>query len=169
MRKTVISILVILALVGVSRVQAGAQFFLMGNPLVGGAAPDFDLDDLDNQPQKFSDISRGQDTIIFFWATWCPHCRSQLQELKNGVAQLEKSGINVLLIDLGEDAGTVRPFLAKGRIEFKTLLDLGGEVADQYKVIGIPTFVFVDKQGMIRAVENFLPKDYLDLFSEEKK
>ncbi|MEC4677927.1 MAG: redoxin domain-containing protein, partial [Nitrospirota bacterium] len=39
-------------------------------PLVGGPAPDFQLDQLAGPPIKMSDY-RGKVVLLNFWATWC--------------------------------------------------------------------------------------------------
>ena len=53
----------------------------MTQTLIGKPAPDFTLDTLSAKQVNMTSYRSGKKAIIFFWATWCPHCRVQLKEL----------------------------------------------------------------------------------------
>lgn len=156
-------------LVGMIVPVARAQFFFMEHPLVGKKAPDFELDNMEAQKQSFSKMTANKNAILFFWATWCPHCREQINELSSKKEQLKTDGIVLTLVDLGEDPQLVQSYLEKNKLDFSVLLDTAGTVAEDYKVMGIPTFVFVDKAGTVRGVENGIGDDYPNYFKEEVK
>lgn len=138
---------------------AQAQFFFLESPLVGEKAPAFELKDLRSISQDFTSLSKDKNTILFFWATWCPHCREQLKELDRRMAELKTAGIQLFLVDLGEEKGIVENYLDKSKLDVLVLLDKEGLVSENYKVLGIPTFVFVDKGGVVRTVEHALPEN----------
>ena len=144
-----------------------AQFFDAANPLIGSEAVDFTLPDVSGDKVVMSQFRQGKDAIIFFWATWCPHCRTQITTLNSRSADLEKNGIKVLLVDLGEDAGMVSAYLEKNNIKFPAVLDHDYSASDQYGVAGVPTLVFIDKNGVVKGVENYLPEDYMQMFAQK--
>ena len=144
---------------------ASGQFPFFGNPLVGEKAPDFTLTSVSGKSASLSQLRGGKPCIIFFWATWCPHCREQLKHLKSVVGELQQKGYQLLLVDLQEDAGAVKAFLDRQQLPFDVLLDADAGVAEQYGVIGVPSFYFVDASGIIQGVEHVLPEDYESFFS----
>ncbi|HLR42051.1 MAG TPA: TlpA disulfide reductase family protein, partial [Pseudogracilibacillus sp.] len=47
----------------------------------GKMAPDFELETLDGEKKKLSDL-RGERVMVNFWATWCPPCRAEIPDLQ---------------------------------------------------------------------------------------
>lgn len=139
---------------------AQAQFGLFGNPLIGKQAAEFTLKDLDGQVWTLSRIRNGRPAILFFWATWCPHCRSQLKVLNGEIEAIHQKGIEVILVDLEEDVKQVKSFMDRNGFDLNVLVDPNGKTADDYVIPGVPTFYFIAADGNIRAVEHGLPDDY---------
>ena len=46
----------------------------------GEKAPDFGLTDLDGKTYTLKDF-RGKTVVVDFWATWCPDCREEIDDL----------------------------------------------------------------------------------------
>jgi cytochrome c biogenesis protein CcmG/thiol:disulfide interchange protein DsbE len=143
--------------------NASAQGFF-DHPLIGKAAPDFILDTLDAKGVHFQELNKGKKTIVFFWATWCPHCREQIKELRKIEPKLVKEGVVVTLVDIGEDAATVRKFVAAGGYNFPVFLDVKSYVAEMYEVFGVPTLFFIGPEGKVREMLNFMPEDFEQIF-----
>jgi len=143
--------------------QSTGQFFVMENPLVGQPAPDFTLNTTEGKPLNLTKYRDGKSAIIFFWATWCPHCFDQMQELKAKKREFEEKNISLVLIDLGEDGTAVKAYLKKNEIPYNVFLDEKNTTFDSYQLIGVPTFVFIDASGTVQAVEHFLPPNYAEL------
>jgi peroxiredoxin len=142
--------------------NASAQGFF-DHPLTGKVAPDFTLDTLKAKAVKFSDLSKGKKAIVFFWATWCPHCRDQVKALKAQLPKLEKDGIVVVLVDIGEDRPVVENFLKAGNYDFEVFLDVDSYVAEMFQVFGVPTLFFIGADGKIREMLNVFPDDYAEI------
>lgn len=144
-----------------------AQSFYTENPLINTKAPDFTLSSVKNGKVNFTKIREGKSAILFFWATWCPHCRRQLGELSEQAAQIEKKGVKIILIDIGENAKQVSAYLQKQNISFDVILDENQSLAEEYGLVGLPTFFFVNKSGKIKAVEYSFPENYEEILSRE--
>jgi cytochrome c biogenesis protein CcmG, thiol:disulfide interchange protein DsbE len=140
--------------------QASGQFFFFENPLLGEAAPDFTLNTLEQQGVNLTSYRASRPAIVFFWATWCPHCREQLKTLNEKNSELTQKGIRIILVDLGEPAGQVQAYMQKNNLKFDVFLDQESSVAEAYGVVGIPTFVLIDAKGVVKAVENGIPANY---------
>lgn len=116
----------------------------------GQRALDFELAATTGARLRLSDL-RGRPVAINFWATWCPACREELPALEAAYEQFGARGVAVLGVDLREDASTVTAFAGQFGLSFPLLLDADGAVANDYRVLGIPTTVFVDAAGVVRA------------------
>ena len=124
--------------------QASGQLFFMEDPNVGQVAPDFTLDTLRARSVNMTKYRDGKSAIVFFWATWCPHCREALKELNSQAAQLEEKGIKVLLVDIGESAAEVKEHVTRNKINFEVFLDSESSLSEPYGIIGVPTFFFLN-------------------------
>ena len=71
-----------------------------------------------------------------------------------------KDGVKLLAIDIGESEETVKRFIEKNHYEFTVLLDQDSAVAERYGVMGIPTYVLINKSGAIVEQQNEFPADY---------
>jgi peroxiredoxin len=117
-------------------------------------APPFALPDLDGKMVRLDEL-KGKLTMLFFWATWCPDCREELPAINRSYMQLRDRGLEVLLINMREDAETVRRVVRERGYTAPVLLDTKGTVAGRdYGVWGPPTVYFVDRLGRLagRAV-----------------
>jgi len=147
--------------------SAMGQFFFMENEKIGKPAQDFTLDTLSGGQKNFTEFREGQKAIIFFWATWCPHCRTQLKKLNTTQETLTKQGIKLVLVDEGEKASIVEQYAKKNKLDFTIFLDKESSLTDPYGIIGLPTFIFVDEEGVVRDVTHSLPESYETIFAKK--
>jgi len=119
------------------------------------AAPDFTLKTLDGSQVSLSQF-RGHPVLINFWASWCAPCRLEMPELVRAYEAHKGEGfivlaVNVTYQDSLEDA---QRFVAEFDMTFPVPLDETGEVADNlYQVRGLPTSIFVDRNGLITKIK----------------
>ncbi len=118
---------------------------------VGNPAPDFALPSLDGKTVRLSDL-RGQVVLINFWATWCPPCRMEMPAIQDAYEANHQKGFTVLAVSVAEPASSVRSFVQEFGLTFTPLLDSKGEVSSRYRAMGLPTSVFVDREGVVRAI-----------------
>jgi len=119
-------------------------------PIVGATAPDFQLKGMDGANFRLSSVA-GQPVLINFWATWCGPCQAEMPLIEKAY-QSHASDLVVLAINDDEPADVVREFIADNRLTFKVLLDPGEKAMLTYRVNGIPTSFFIDREGVIRSI-----------------
>jgi thiol-disulfide isomerase/thioredoxin len=106
----------------------------------------------DGTPVRLSDL-RGKPTIINFWATWCGSCVAELPDLKAVQEEVGAPGLNVVVVNAGENSAAAQRFLKTlDAPAFHVGMDPTLVVADAYGVFGLPQSVFVDADGVVRAV-----------------
>jgi len=163
--KHIIKILIIFVLLGVSfSPLARAQYFFFENEHIGKRAPDFTLTKLSGGEFNLHKEIKGSNAILFFWATWCPHCRKQLRELNDQRNVYKEKGIKIVLIDSGEDARIIKKYIEKNKIRMDVVLDRDSELSEIYGLVGLPTFFLVDKNGNVLDSVHVIPHEIDKIF-----
>ncbi|GJL81494.1 MAG: alkyl hydroperoxide reductase [marine bacterium B5-7] len=113
--------------------------------------PQTTLLDLDGKTRSVDEFV-GKVIVVNFWATWCPPCLKELPSMQALWEKHRESKFVLLAINIGEDAETVRSFLAsfKAPIDFPVFLDEDLTVVKNWPVFGLPTTFIVDPNGTIR-------------------
>jgi peroxiredoxin len=110
---------------------------------------DFTLKDLKGKKVTLSAL-RGKIVLVNFWATWCPPCRKEMQDLDLIYTHYQQEGLVILSIT-NENPFTVNSFISPTGYHPPVLLDDGGKVGKEFHVDGLPrTFVF-DREGKLVA------------------
>ena len=130
-----------------------------GKPLpppvaAGEAAPAFTAVDLDGNAQTVPDPS-GRVTLMQFWATWCPHCRSDVPLMKSLTAKYPQ-GFRVLAVSVDQDAAKLEAFVKDQQLPYPVIATRGPSVPkeqaalpDRYEARGVPTYCLIDAAGKI--------------------
>ena len=143
------------------------------SPLVGKAAPQFELSQLRTDPnapdKKFSPLDmKGKVWLLNVWSSWCVSCRAEHPLLVSFAKQATVPIVGLSYKEVrgdGEiDAGKIMPgdelqlaqkranawLAARGDPYLLTVLDLDGRVGIDYGVYGVPETYLIDKAGVIR-------------------
>ena len=120
---------------------------------VGQRAPDFTLPILDGDSAHLASL-RGHPVVLKFWASWCPTCRTEMPELAAAQAAHGDVGLQVLASNGEETPDKMRKYLARlamggGLI---VLVDPKAHVSQRYRVMVLPTTVFIDSAGVVRVI-----------------
>jgi thiol-disulfide isomerase/thioredoxin len=94
------------------------------------------------------DRARGRVVFLDFWATWCEPCRDSIPLVQH--FKRTHPGVEVESVDVGEEAGLVRPFAARFAMR-DVALDPDQTVAHAFGVDGFPTLVAIGPDGKIHA------------------
>ena len=110
---------------------------------------------------------RGDVVYLDFWASWCGPCRLSfpwMQQMQDTYAQ---QGLKVIAVDVDHDRGDAERFLAAFRPSFDVRFDPKGELAERFKVEGMPTGLVIDRHGVVRFTHiGFRPVDRTEYESQ---
>jgi len=123
-----------------------------------GLAPDFSFnlyqgeDILGSETKQLSQL-RGTPVVLNFWARLCPPCWTEMPELQEFSEEFQGQ-IILLGIDIGQFTGLGPPrdaskLLDSMGITYPAGFTDDGDVVEKYKVLAMPTTVFIDGQGRI--------------------
>jgi len=122
-------------------------------PVVHYTAPDFILTDLATGEKIALNQFAGRPVLVVFWATWCPHCLSEMQALNNLHQDFADQNLEILAINIGENQSAVSSYQTKNKLAFQILLDPKKSITNKYKVTGVPTHFFIDSNGVIFFIQ----------------
>ena len=145
--------LIVLVLVCCSFVYPGSAFALDSEQV----APDWSLDDADGKQINFYSDSEQQLSILVFWATWCPYCRSLMPHIQDILEEFNEQPLSVYALNVWED-GDPRKYFIENEFSFKLLLraDL---VAEDYGVRGTPGLFLIDENRHVLYMRSSGEKD----------
>jgi len=112
-------------------------------------APDFTLTDLNGNKVSLSS-QKGKVVFLDFWASWCPPCRASIPEVEKLYEQYTGRNVVFYGINVENDPGTARDFVAKKGMKYTVLLG-DDKVGKDYEIRGIPTFYIIDQKGNIAS------------------
>lgn len=116
----------------------------------GQSFPDISFVDQDGRDLKLSDYS-GSVVLLNFWATWCPPCRVEMPSMEELSKKLKNSDFAMIPINIRESPELVEEFLEEFEIDFPVYYDLDGSAANELGVLGLPTSVLIDREGVALA------------------
>lgn len=134
-------------------------------PKVGEPAPEFMTLYVDGEVFRLSDL-KGQPVWLNFWGSWCPPCRAEMPELQAAWEILEPRGLVMIGASMKEDPRdsvayaelvgatfpiTVDPNYLTAVADPEAFPDLF-ETAATWEIRNFPTHVFIDREGIVRAV-----------------
>lgn len=135
------------------------------NPLIGKPLADFEIHDIEGKKKTFSAMRGDNRVIMIFWATWCPHCRTQLDVIRRNHQKLIDSGVTMMLVNVGESRDQARAYLVNAGLPLKEgYLDQDGSVSNKLGVNGLPTYIFLDENGVVAAVQHQLPQTLSEVY-----
>ena len=121
-------------------------------PIAGHPAPDFELAGVDGETIRLSDF-KGQPVIVNFWATWCGPCRAEFPEFQQAAVDNADRLIIIGVNNTTADQPDLIPgFLDEFGITFPIVLDEKGETVKAYRILGLPTTIFIDSNGVINEI-----------------
>jgi peroxiredoxin len=132
---------------------------------VGDVVDDFALPALAGGEGRLSDYE-GKTTLLAFTATWCPYCGAEAQALEGIWQRFKDRGVQVIVIDVKEDAGTAARFRDHHGWTFPVWLDESGELGLEFapRKEGLPPEVAIINAHFILDGERRVRyRDYLNM------
>ncbi len=125
---------------------------------IASQAPDFTLPGL-QQSITLSEY-RGKVVYVDFWASWCAPCRKSFPWMNDLQTQYKDNDLRVIAVNLDAEQDEARKFVAYTQPTFDIAFDSTGSVAQDFKVIGMPSSYIIDRQGnIVYAHVGFRSKD----------
>jgi succinate dehydrogenase hydrophobic membrane anchor protein len=104
--------------------------------------------DLEGRSQTLAAYA-GRVVVLNFWATWCAPCREEMPEFVAAYDRYQDDGLVIVGVNAQETASQAAGFMDNFNMTFPVALDARGDVQQLYNVRGLPTTVFIDREGRV--------------------
>ena len=129
-------------------------------------APSFSL------PSRSGDIVsldklRGKVVMLNFWASWCGPCRHEMPLLDQMHKRYSSLGFTMIGVNVESNTADAEKWLQQTPVSFPVLFDKENKVSKLYDVNAMPSTVFIDRKGNVRALHRgYKPGDESEYLNE---
>ena len=117
----------------------------------GEPAPPLALRDIEGGEVRLETF-RGRTVVVNFWATWCAPCVAEMPSLERLRARFAGDGLEVLAVNLQENAARIRPFAERLGLTMPMLRDHDGSARAAWGVRVFPTTYVVGPDQRLALV-----------------
>jgi DsbE subfamily thiol:disulfide oxidoreductase len=140
----------------------GESGVIVGSPLIGKPAPALAGTTLDGSAFDLAS-QKGSPVLVNFWASWCGPCREEFPLLEAAAKRHAGAGLVVVGALYKDDREYGARFVAEQGATWPTVTDPERSIGAAWKVLGPPQTFFVDREGIIRAVQVGQVRDAAEL------
>ncbi len=115
--------------------------------VVNGPVPAFTLQTFEGESLSIADL-QGKPVIINFWASWCRECDKEMRLLQ-ATHERYAGDIVFLGVDHIDTEAKALAYLEQYGITYTNGPDLGGRIANQFNIKGVPETFFISREGTI--------------------
>ena len=98
------------------------------------------------------DKYKGQVVMLNFWASWCGPCRQEMPLLEQMQKKYSALGFTLLGVNVDHDSKDAEKWLNGMNVTFPILFDTESKVSKAYDVSAMPSSIFIDRKGNVRAL-----------------
>lgn len=110
---------------------------------------------VDGRAFSGSDLA-GKNTVLWFWAPWCPVCQAESGTVVEALAQLP-DGVTLVGVAGRADASSMQAFIdTYGVDDFEHIADVDGAVWAGFGITYQPAFAFIGEDGSVRTVPSVM-------------
>lgn len=119
-------------------------------PEVGKPAQDFTARTVKGEPISLSEL-KGRPVWLTFGASWCTACRAEAPDMQAAYTAAKASGVEIVSVNMQELPADVVSYAGKLGLTFPQVADPDTALASKYRVMGLPSHFFIDKEGVLRS------------------
>jgi thiol-disulfide isomerase/thioredoxin len=127
--------------------------------IIGQPAPELSAETWLNSAPVTLDEYKGNVVALFFFATWCPHCKKALPEFASHLENYKGRPLKLIAVTHNmKDQTTEKAklFVAdpQWNITYPAMVDARARTSLGLGATGVPTAVLIDKAGIVRWVDH---------------
>ena len=120
-------------------------------PTIGKPPTRFTGVGYDGKPISLANYA-GKPLWLTFGASWCRDCRVEAADLEATYEQFQGRGLNVLAVFINDPPADIARYAGLARLTFPIIADQSTKIAGAYRLVGIPTHIFIGADGLIKDI-----------------
>lgn len=125
----------------------------------GNPAPEISMYDDKGNPFRLFTYKPKNKVVLFFWASWCPHCVEMMPTVVDLYNTKKQAGIDFIAISLDDRKEDWLQFIQQNKLTWKNISDIKkwqSPVVKDYALRGTPSFYVLDNELKIIGHTNDL-------------
>ena len=106
-----------------------------------------------------NDSLQGKVVLFDFWASWCPPCRASIPMIASLRSRFAGKPVEIVGINADNNETACRSFVAENGMSWPEYVDLSGQMQSAFQIAALPTFVILDRSGVIRFQQAGVAED----------
>jgi peroxiredoxin len=139
--------LIAIVIAGIILIMMSAIHFFE-TPSKGDVALPFTLKDTAGNEISL-ESERGKVVLLHFWAPWCEVCMAEVPVIEKLYDDFKGRDLALLTVLVDDDGRHIPAIKKRTPIDYPVLIDPEGEVADSYRVWGVPESLIIGRDGVI--------------------
>jgi peroxiredoxin len=136
----------------VSTVGRGADAGANGRAALDQPAPPITGTTLDGTPFDLASL-HGRPVVVNFWGPSCIPCRDEFPQFLRELDAHGDDGLAIVGVLTDDPPEPARQFVAEYHATWPTVIDPDGAIKRTYRVVARPHTWFIDRTGVIRAMQ----------------
>ena len=101
----------------------------------------------------------GRDTILWFWAPWCPTCQAESGDLAAAAEELP-DGVTLMGVAGQSELPDMQSFLTEFGVDnFAHMTDVDGSIWERFGVTYQPAYALINDDGTVQTLSGPMGKD----------
>lgn len=122
--------------------------------LSGDVYKNYTFETLSKKKQELkSYVGKSKLLVVDVWASWCAPCKREIPHLKKVYAEYKDKGVSFVSVSIDESEKNWKEAVDKFEMPWDQLRTGSEEIMDafmkNYQMIGVPSMVIVDKEGIV--------------------
>ena len=123
----------------------------VASAVINRQVPALELPRLGADGSILLDDLRGEIVVVNFWASWCPACRAEHDDLLLASSRYRPFGVRFVGVVYQDRESSAIAFLDELGWGYEYVIDPGSRAAIGFGLRGVPETYFIDRDGVIKA------------------
>ena len=112
-------------------------------------APDFSFTSSAGEYVTLEDL-KGKVVLLDFWGTWCPPCVASVPDLRSLYKRYANESFVLIGVSSDYDERVWRRFIERNNMVWPQYLDEDRRLQRAFNVRAFPTYILIDREGIVR-------------------